>query len=512
MAVSLLALLAAHAACPEREPLLDRAEEDVAAQFLPDAQRGLEAFVEALACGEPVSAVHHRRYWQAVGVAWSYATDPRAAVALRSSRDRDPTWNDAYYGTEGAERDLWASEAVGRPAKVDVEGVGPREVVWVDGEPALPPLELSGAHLLQVGDASGARFATALIVDGPTTVRVPGAPGLLETAGPAEPTETAPSGPALRVVRERTVDLDVAGDVCAREDGGKRCEPVVDGRYTVSARSGLAVLDLEGDTVGRQLVWVDDRPPESGEATALVRREGVEIVVVGAEDDGWIAGWRVARDKACTDVLQAYERLEPRLRLDAWPGEAWVCAVDGAGNVGQATRVRPPAHADAPLDHVLQDQLAYVVSGVVGHGVTSGAACTSTEPACGRFVSATLPLRPPLSPSSRPHTLFTRLQRPDRLAVRHFLYDDTPPEVRDVRVIRTVDGATLVLQGRDAASGIAGWRVGWGSRAPHRCASADRAVPAVRPFVQTPPEAALAWVCAEDLAGNTSEPRLVRLD
>lgn len=528
MAMILALTMVQAVACPDRDALLRRAEEDVSAQFLADAQQTLGEVVEAFACGGPVTSEQHRRYWQAQGVAWSYVGDPRADQALRVSGRRESSWNAELYGAASPEKEAFDLGPMSGPtSEVVFRDLGVREVVFVDGEARLPPIELQGPHILQVGDATGVRFATVLLVEGPSTVRLP-PPGLaLPTLAPPAALENPPRVRTVEVEERPNVtstardlvvvagpNVAISGEpaACVRERGANTCRPLAAGRVDLPRSDGLVPVEIvSGSEVESRVYWVDGRSPDSGRAHALQRRDHTEVLVVGAGDrQTWIAGWIVARDKDCADPIAHLQQADPRLRLPADLGKAYVCAVDAAGNRGAGTLVRTPRRReDVVLDFTSQERVAFVDHGAVGHAVREGAVCTGPEPGCTRFGEASRPLRPALHPSDDPHTLYTR-SREGRVTVRHFLYDEAAPEVGR-SAVESGDPLLWWSDVRDDGSGVAAFLVGWGERAPLRCAPDSRELPVHHPFTAVPSDARVAWICAVDRAGNVSAPHVRKL-
>jgi len=162
----LVFLPTASAECPEVDAKLAAAESDLVSYFLADAQRALGEVVEGLGCGEPVSAEHLARYWQAQAMIWDFQEDPRADSAFVASKRRGTDFFNADYGAKS--RAKWeAVELVETPLNpVVVRGMASDDRVWVDGVEQSEPVAAPGLHLIQVGPEL-ARFSRA--VDMPLT-------------------------------------------------------------------------------------------------------------------------------------------------------------------------------------------------------------------------------------------------------------------------------------------------------------------------------------------------------
>lgn len=165
----------AWADCPDPQVALGRAEDDIIAFYLNDAQGSLSDAVASLGCGEPVTPALAGRYWLAQAIIYHFQDDPLAKVAFQAARRTDAAIFLDAWGPDALAAYEAAGVPSGDPVVLSLRHRGSTDVVLLDGVEVAGELTVvPGMHLLQVRGAQGMRFATAFTAESkvPLTIDV----------------------------------------------------------------------------------------------------------------------------------------------------------------------------------------------------------------------------------------------------------------------------------------------------------------------------------------------------
>jgi hypothetical protein len=187
MSISLLVAVA-FADCPPIAASLRRAEEDVVAYFIADAETALQQAATGFGCST-TTREELVRFWLVQAMIWDLAGDERADRALAAARALDPEQFTTDLGQALQTRWTETPPAALSPAiDLRIRGLRAGDRVLVDGQPASPPTTPPGLHVVQV--ARGDEIVLGRVLDAevgdPITVRLTdnGASPTTSTAGP----------------------------------------------------------------------------------------------------------------------------------------------------------------------------------------------------------------------------------------------------------------------------------------------------------------------------------------
>ena len=205
LAALVIALLprVALADCPSVDIWLGRAEQDIVALRLDQAQGALTQAEAGFSCGPPATSAQVARFWRAEGVLLTIQKrDEEAEFSFAAARRLEPeVWTPAF-GSE-MEKLFRAAQALDDPpSTLTLQPWDPRYHGWLDGWAATFPVQVdAGLHLVQASRSPRASDATieygkfTLVSEGATmalNMPFPRDPGLLaESERPGAPSRAS---------------------------------------------------------------------------------------------------------------------------------------------------------------------------------------------------------------------------------------------------------------------------------------------------------------------------------